>query len=145
MQGAYEGFTEEFPNIEEKNNLIMKFLAEELSKKGIINDYDYFLFAVFSEFVTSDLGYDGIMYPSVQAGGDLGFNVAITPKAVDENLNLNIIVESTLYKKREKTIIIMDKISSMESWSYLDSVFNPQLDNDVILAKLGIESFEELT
>lgn len=144
LQSAYEDFTKEFPNIEEKNNIIMKFLAEEFSKKVIINDYDYFLSAVFSEFVTSELGFDGIMYPSVQVGGDLGFNVAITPKAVDENLNLNIVGESTLFKKREKTIIIMDKISSMESWSYLDFVLNPQLEKSVVLAKLGIKSIEEL-
>lgn len=144
LQNAYEGFAEEFPDIEEKNYLIMRFLAEEFSKKNIANDYDYFLSAIFSEFATSDLGYDGIMYPSVQAGGDLGFNVAITPEAVDKNLKLDIVGESTLYKNQGKSIIIVDKISSMESWSYLDSISNSQRDNDVILNELGISSFDEL-
>jgi hypothetical protein len=144
LQGAYKGFAEEFPDTEEKNDLIMKFLAEEFSKKDIANDYDYFLSAIFSEFVTSDLGYDGIMYPSVQAGGDLGFNVAITPEAVDENLKLDIVGESTLYKNQGKSIVIVDKISSMESWTYLDSISNSQRDNAIILNELGISSFDEL-
>ena len=141
---GYEEFIKKFPDIEEKNNLIAKFFAEEYSKENITNDYDYFLSAVFSEFVAYDLGYDGVMYPSVQVGGQIGFNVAIKPDAVDNKMRLDIIGESTLYKNKDKSINITDKISSMETWIYLDSISSSQMDNDEILSKLGISSFDEL-
>ena len=32
---------------------------------------------MFTEIIISDYGYDGVMYTSVQADGQLGFNVAI--------------------------------------------------------------------
>lgn len=62
LQNSYEKFIKESPDIEEKNNLIARFLAEEYSKKNTTNnDYEYFLSAVFAEFVVFDLGYDGVM------------------------------------------------------------------------------------
>ena len=84
------------------------------------------------------------MYPSVQAGGQIGFNVAIKPEAVDNKMRLDIVGESTLYKNRDKSINITDKISSMETWIYLDSISNSQKDNDEILSRLEISSFDEL-
>lgn len=144
LHGAYETFIKKSPDIEEKNNLIARFFAEEYSKENITNDFDYFLSAVFSEFVAYDLGYDGVMYPSVQAGGQIGFNVAVKPQAVDNKMKLDIICESTLYKNKDKSINITDKISSMETWIYLDSISNSQRDNDEILSNLGISSFDEL-
>jgi len=144
LHRGYEEFIKKSPDIEENNNLIARFFAEEYSKENITNDYDYFLSAVFSEFVAFDLGYDGVMYPSVQAGGQIGFNVAIKPEAVDNKMRLDIIGESTLYKNKDKSINITDKISSMESWIYLDSISNSKIDNDVVLRELGINSFDEL-
>ena len=144
LHGAYETFIKKSPDIEEKNNLIARFFAEEYSKENITNDFDYFLSAVFSEFVAYDLSYDGVMYPSVQVGGQIGFNVAIKPEAVDNKMRLDIVGESTLYKNRDKSINITDKISSMETWIYLDSISNSQKDNDEILSRLGISSFDEL-
>ena len=45
---------------------------------------NYLISAIFTEVVTTDHALDGVMYPSVQAGGQLGFNVAITPSAVEK-------------------------------------------------------------
>lgn len=144
LHRGYEEFIKKSPDIEEKNNLIARFFAEEYSKENITNDYDYFLSAVFSEFIAFDLGYDGVMYPSVQAGGQIGFNVAIKPEAVDNKMKLDIVGESSLYKNKDKSINITDKISSMETWIYLDSISNTQKDNDEILSRLGLGSFDEL-
>lgn len=144
LHRGYEEFIKKSPDIEANNNFIARFFAEEYSKENITNDFDYFLSAVFSEFVAYDLGYDGVMYPSVQAGGQIGFNVAIKPEAVDNKMRLDIVGESTLYKNKDKSINITDKISSMESWIYLDSISNSQKDNDEILSRLGISSFDEL-
>lgn len=120
LHRVYEEFIKKSPDIEEKINLIARFFAEEYSKENITNDYDYLLSAVFSEFITSDLGYDGVMYPSVQTGGQIGFNVAIKPLAVDNKMRLDIVLESTLRKNKESATIFNDKISSMESWIYID-------------------------
>ena len=143
LHSIYEKFIKKTPDIEEQNNLIAKFFAEEYSKDNIVYDYDYFLSAVFSEFVAYDLGYDGVMYPSMQAGGQIGFNVAIKPEVVDNNMRLDIIGESTLYKNKDKSINIIDKISSVESWLYLDSISGSQ-GNESILSKLGISSLDDL-
>lgn len=144
LRGACETFSKKFPDIKDDNDSIAKFLTEEYSKPDAINDYDYFLSAVFSDFIVSDLGYDGVVYPSVQAGGQIGLNVAIKPNTVDENMRLDVIGESTLYKNKDKSINIIDKISSMDSWSYVDSISNSQVDNAAILRELGINNFEEL-
>lgn len=57
------------------------------------------------------------MYPSVQAGGQLGFNVAITPSAVDKKMKLLVAYETQIEKtgkevhiggKSKKGIILQD-------------------------------------
>ena len=46
---------------------------------------------MFTEIIISDYGYDGVMYTSVQADGQLGFNVAIKPESVNTKMKLILI------------------------------------------------------
>lgn len=124
-----------------KYKLILSYFADEFSKAGIQTDYDYLVSAIFSEIVTTELGYDGVMYPSVQIGGQLGFNVAIKPEIVDAKLKLDIVVESTIYKKKDKSLILVDKISDMTEWQLVES---SQATLNSVYEELGINSLEEL-
>ena len=45
------------------------------------------------------------MYPSVQTGGQLGFNFAITPDAVDKKMKLILAYETQIKKIGEKVYI----------------------------------------
>ena len=55
--------------------------------------------------VTTEHNFDGVMYPSVQTGGEYGFNVAITPKSVDTKMKLVLAYETHLTKNREQVNI----------------------------------------
>lgn len=142
LKNSYDDFIKIEPEIQERTDLTARFFAKEFSKKEILSDSDYFISAVFSEIVSNDLGYDGILYPSVQAGGQLGFNVAIIPEVVDSKMKLDLGAESTLYKKGEKSLNLIDKISAVETWKYINS---PQMEAEDILSELQINSFDELT
>lgn len=142
LQKSHSEFIESKPDISEHIDKIARFFAEEFSKESIVNDYDYFISAIFSEFVVSELEYDGIMYPSVRTSGQLGFNVAIKPEIVDNNMRLDVVGESTLYKKGDKSINIIDKISCMNSWEYKESISSK--DEQEILERLNVSSLEEL-
>jgi hypothetical protein len=141
LKKAYNTFIQTTPELEEKTRLIANFFAKEFSKEQIGNDYDYFLSAIFSEFVVTELNYDGVMYPSVQAGGQIGFNVAIKPEVVNRRLQLDLIAESTLYKKKDKSLIVIDKISTPLTWEYYERI---EIELEQILAQLQINSLEEL-
>ena len=81
---------------------------------------------IFTEVVTTDHALDGVMYPSVQAGGQLGFNVAITPNAVDKKMKLLVAYETQI-KKTGKEVHIGGKskkgtILQNSSISYKDII-----------------------
>ena len=84
---AYEDFLMKYPDAAKDIDISAKYFAKEFSKKNEDGfDYNYLISAIFTEVVTTDHAFDGVMYPSVQTGGQLGFNVAITPDAVDNKM-----------------------------------------------------------
>ena len=107
LNDAYETFIKLHPTLDSDIDAATDFLAKEFSKKNVDNkDYNYLISSVFTEVVISDHDYDGVMYPSVQAEGNYGFNVAIKPKSVDEKMKLNKILESKIIKKGKSIDII---------------------------------------
>jgi hypothetical protein len=65
-------------------------------------------------------------------------------ETADSNLKLEVVAESTLYKKEDKTFNLIDKISIVgdaSTWKYSDS---PQLSTEERLEILQIKSFDEL-
>src|SRR5690606_1336470 len=125
----------------EKSLKIQTYLSDEFSKEHLRGDYDYMISAIFTQIAISK-GYDGIFYPSVRVGGK-GFNIAITPEAT-KKLGLYVAGECTVYKKKNRTILdnnaIIELNGNEEEFEMKDLPNNEKL----ILAKLGVNSVEEL-
>lgn len=102
LKSAYEVFLMKYPELANDIDITAKYFAKEFSKKNEDEaDYNYLISAIFTEEVTTDHALDGVMYPSVQADGRLGFNVAITPDAVDKKMKLVSVYETQIKKNRE--------------------------------------------
>lgn len=103
---AYENFLMKYPDAAKDIDISAKYFAKEFSKQNEDGfDYNYLISAIFTEVVTTDHAFDGVMYPSVQTGGQLGFNVAITPDAVDKKMKLVVAYETQIKKIGEKVNI----------------------------------------
>lgn len=100
LNSHFENMVKGDPSIENDIKLISTFFAEEFAKQEINDQYDYFLSAIFAE-VMCEYGFDGVMYPSVQADGKYAMNVAIKPETVN-SMNMEVAVDCTLYKDDEK-------------------------------------------
>lgn len=95
---AYLDFinSQEYP---EEIKLISTYLANEFSKKVKTGrEYEYMISAAFSElFFDKGFGFNGIIYPSVQTKFQ-GYNIAIMPYVVDDNLILDKVLLAQLHK-----------------------------------------------
>jgi len=121
---------------------IANFFAKEFAKVDVKSDYDYFLSSMFTEIITNEYGYDGVMYPSVRTNGQWGFNVAIKPEIVDNNMILDTVLESTLYKNGDKSLLLDDKISGLSTWKFIDT---PELPQKEICNRLQINDLTEIS
>jgi len=101
LNSHFEDMVKKDSSIENDIKLISTFFAEEFAKEEINDQYDYFLSAIFTE-VMCEYGFDGVMYPSVRAGGKYAMNVAIKPDAVDNKMDMEVTVDCTIYKDDEK-------------------------------------------
>lgn len=110
LYSEYKTFLEKNPKKFVSNNILCKYLADEFAKKETNYDYDYLISAIFTELVTSQ-GFAGVYYPSVRAEG-YGFNVAIHPKFVDNNMKIIESSECTLYKNGKDLILNNEKITN---------------------------------
>lgn len=107
LRSSYENFLENCKD-EVLRNKTMKFntfLANEFSKRDIKEDYDYMISAIYSELIFNHiLDFDGIIYPSVRAGG-LCFNIAIKPESVDTKMELKVKGECNIKKIEEGYLV----------------------------------------
>lgn len=141
LKEAYQNFVSSAPEMNESIKFISNFFATEFAKEEVQEDYDYFLSALFTKVVTRDLGYDGVMYPSVRSGGEWGFNVAIKPEIVDNNMILEMVLETTLYKNGATALLLDNNISGLLQWELIGT---PQLPEEVICEHLHIENLNDL-
>lgn len=87
LNHQYQRAVKKDPDMAERSLRLSEFLATEFAKP-VTKGCQYKISAAFATHVM-ELGIDGIMYPSVKADGDTSvFNVALTPKSVDNKLNL---------------------------------------------------------
>jgi len=125
--------------------LLSEFFSQEFGKEDIVNDYDYLISAVFSEIITNDFNYDGILYPSVRMGGEYGYNVAIKPEAVDKKLVLDVIGESTYYKNKGNSISLIEKTFLWDNeHNVRTQVPTKKTPIDFVYSELGIISLDQL-
>ncbi|WP_242131329.1 hypothetical protein [Aestuariivivens marinum] len=139
----FKDFLKKYPNhLIEKSLKFQNFLADEFSKENIQNDYDYMISAIFTENCVKN-GLDGVLYPSVRTSGK-GFNVALTPSAT-EKLGLYVAGECSIYKLRDHTVIGNDAIIQLDGKQSEFDMINIPNHQDACLAKLGVNSIDELT
>ena len=138
-----------FISLDKRNSnnfqLLSEFFSQEFGKEDIVNDYDYLISAVFSEIITNDFNYDGILYPSVRMGGEYGYNVAIKPEAVDKKLVLDVIGESTYYKNKGNSISLIEKTFLWDNeHNVRTQVPTKKTPIDFVYSELGIISLDQL-
>ena len=141
---AYDKYLNEFPEKKDRLNKISTFFAEEFSRKNIGPDYNYLLSAIFTEVVVEQ-GYDGVVYPSVQASG-LALNVAIKPETVDSSLRLDVVGEGRIYKNRTTTYIRSETSCIVEN-EKADFEYKPvktEITIEDCLQRVNVNSIEEL-
>lgn len=69
-----------------------KYVTEQFAKP-VSNEWDYIITATIADRLLYASGLDGVLYPSVQCGGNFGMNVAIKPEAVEDKLLLEQVHE----------------------------------------------------
>ena len=111
LHTAYQKFLKENPNDIANSNAVTEYLASEFAKKETPHDYDYLISALFTE-VALQHGFAGVYYPSVRAEGK-GFNVAIHPDFVDNNMTPIVAGECSLYKKAKHIVLDNDTITEI--------------------------------
>jgi hypothetical protein len=115
---------------------IARFINSEFTKV-VKNDREYLITATLSHDIITDWECDGIVYPSVQMGGQAGINIALTPSAVDNKLKFVRSLEQTLYKNRDNSFLRIEKANGIE-------LIPKNYSDDIIVKGLGIESLSDL-
>lgn len=122
MQQNYLKLLSEYPVSSEVEILDkkVKFFATEFAKEVITGqDRQYMISAYFSDNVMNG-NSDGIIYPSVQGKGQLGFNVAIKPSTVDNSLEFLSASEYELFKNGDYMPVKVGKYSDTEIQNFLE-------------------------
>lgn len=125
------------PNFEE----YARFVANEFSKP-VDADYDYLISAAISDLYMHYDCIDGIAYPSVRIGGQVGMNIALKPNVADVSLMLAKTAELTYYKNGEYGICMVDRVSDMQTWDYHRSYNKPS--DSKIADRLKVHNIDEL-
>jgi len=147
LMDDFETFLNQNLDKKEETIAFTTFLASEFAKEvDTTKDYEYLISAAFTESIVS-LGYDGVLYPSVQLNGT-GFNVAITPKVADTKLELEAVMECSAYKLLDKIILDNDYQAILYPnqtnfvFSNLEEKYHAGETN--CLRELGLSSIDEL-
>lgn len=123
-------------NSSDEEKEISKFISSEFAKKVNSNN-EYLISATIATDIVKDMGFDGIVYPSVPMGGQAGLNIAITPKAVNRKLRFRRTLEQTLYKNRGQSFVRLEKADGKK-------ILHKQFPDSIIEKELNIESIFDL-
>jgi hypothetical protein len=109
---------------------VLEFVASEYAKPSYNDDNNYKISAAFFEKVLERSIYeiDSIIYPSVKCEGKY-FNIALTPKAVDNYLNLTKVAKIRLYFKNSYVIndyLMMCDVESGTDHFSLQPITDPE-------------------
>lgn len=119
---------------------ISQFISDEFSKV-VKNDenYKYLISATVATDIVNDLGVDGIVFPSVQLGGQGGLNIAIKPQAVNNKLKFIRTLEQSLYKRNNHLILRIEKATEKGITRQIN-----QIPDSYIIRELGITDLNKL-
>lgn len=107
-----KSLSKESEEIQAKSLRYLKYLSSEFSKK-VPNgqDHEYLISAIYTDILVKQ-GYDGVLYPSVQAGG-MGLCVAIHPNAV-KKLILIAVLQAKVIKYQDSLFVKNEKSCRVE-------------------------------
>ena len=123
-------------NSSDEEKEISKFISSEFAKKVNSNN-EYLISATIATDIVKDMGFDGIVYPSVPMGGQAGLIIAITPKAVNRKLRFRRTLEQTFYKNRGQFFVRLEKADGKK-------IPHKQFPDSIIEKELNIESIFDL-
>lgn len=118
---------------------LIRFISNEFSKI-VTDNKEYLISATISSDIINNTEIDGIIFPSVQLGGQAGQNIALSTKAVNSKLRFIRTIGHTLYKNRDKSLLRMEKVTENKCKTKDLNQFN----NQIILNELNIKSIKEL-
>lgn len=118
---------------------LIRFISNEFSKI-VTDNKEYLISATISSDIINNTEIDGIIFPSVQLGGQAGLNIALSTKAVNSKLRFIRTIGHTLYKNRDKSLLRMEKVTENKCKTKDLNQFN----NQIILNELNIKSIKEL-
>ncbi len=105
----FDAYLEKFSQYKNETILWNSFISKEFAKPvEDSNHREYIISATYTYFLLRK-GFDGIIYPTVKLDGR-GFNLALTPQAVNTCLKLKLVAEGKFYKKKKKTVLDWEKI-----------------------------------
>ena len=120
---------------------IYHFISSEFSKKVEEGkEYEYLISATLSTRIIEDLGFDGIIFPSVRMGGQCGLNIALSTKAVNNKLKFTRTIEQFYYKYYGKVISNI----KIEAERGIITIPERSLTDKQIAKKLGIRNISSL-
>lgn len=123
-------------NSSDEEKEISRFVSAEFAKE-VKNDNEYLISATIATDIVKDMGFDGIVYPSVPMGGQAGLNIALTPKIVNRKLRFRRTLEQTLYKNRDQSFVRLEKADGKK-------IPHKQFPDSIIEKELNIESIFDL-
>ena len=143
----FKRFTEQYPELKDETLAVFDFFGRQFAKdvKPEEPHTEYLLSATFAEIIVN-MGFDGVIYPSVRTEGK-GFNVAITPQATDECLELLVAGECSIYKHKEKSVVDNDFIVEVprgQTNFVMEPVTEHRAGPNESLRRLGLSSMDEL-
>lgn len=118
---------------------LAQFISDDFSKR-IIDNKEYMLSATLTTEIINDMGFDGVVYPSVKLSGQCGLNIALKPSSVDSKLEFTHVVDQVLYKNKDHSTYRVESITEKGK----DTKIHFQFPDEVILELLGINSIEDL-
>ena len=122
---------------QEKN--LIRFISDEFSKI-VTDNREYLITATISSDIINKTKTDGIIFPSVQLGGQGGLNIALSPNAVNSKLRFIRTLGQTLYKNKDKSLIRIEKYTEKNSKTHIKYQFS----NQILLDELNIKDVNEL-
>lgn len=112
------------------------FISYEFSK-NVTDSNEYLISATIASEIC--MVYDGIVFPSVQLGGQAGLNIAIPPIISNKKLRFVRTLRQTLYKNGAKSIIRLERATEKDG-----RITKLGYPDYVIEEELGIKSLLEL-
>lgn len=123
-----------------KQNL--SFIAEMFCKPVSDGcDYEYLISASIADYILYQLNYDAILYPSVQAGGQAGMNIALKPTVADKKIYFNGIHQLGFYKNGENSFA---SVRAEYDSTFHRTAFRPSITEDTIMKSMGFTRLSDM-